>query len=106
MVAVCLYGHLVLFKIAWLNFYKISCKAIINKNKHDGITFEQATHAFFDPFFKLVDAQRNDESRDAVLGYDKQERLLFVVHIEIENEIIRIISARKATSTERNEYDF
>ena len=83
-----------------------SKKAIINKNKHDGITFEQATHAFFDPFFKLVDAQRNDESRDAVLGYDKQGRLLFVSHIEIENEIIRIISARKATSTERNEYDF
>ena len=89
-----------------ITFVWNSKKAIINKNKHDGITFEQATHAFFDPFFKLVDAQRNDESRDAVLGYDKQGRLLFVVHIEIENEIIRIICARKATSTERNEYDF
>jgi uncharacterized DUF497 family protein len=89
-----------------ITFVWNSKKAIINKNKHDGITFEQATHAFFDPFFKLVDAQRNDESRDAVLGYDKQGRLLFVVHIEIENELIRIISARKATSTERNEYDF
>ena len=89
-----------------ITFVWNSKKAIINKNKHDGITFEQATHAFFDPFFKLVDAQRNDESRDAVLGYDKQGRLLFVVPIEIENEIIRIISARKATSTERNEYDF
>ena len=89
-----------------ITFVWNSKKAIINKNKHDGITFEQATQAFFDPFFKLVDAQRNDESRDAVLGYDKQGRLLFVVHIEIENEIIRIISARKATSTERNEYDF
>jgi uncharacterized DUF497 family protein len=80
-------------------------KATLNKNKHDGITFEQATQAFFDPFFKLVDAGRNDEARDAVIGYDPLGRLLFVVHIEIEGEYIRIISARKATTSERNDYD-
>ncbi len=61
---------------------------------------------FFDPFLKRVDAGRNHKSRDAVIGYDEQGRLLFVVHIEIEGEFIRLISARKATLTERNYYDF
>jgi hypothetical protein len=81
-------------------------KAVANIHKHDGITFEQATEAFFDPFFKLVDAGRQDEARDAVIGYDESGRLLFVVHIEAEAEFIRLISARKATLTERNDYDF
>ncbi|MDO8939729.1 MAG: BrnT family toxin [Methylicorpusculum sp.] len=30
-------------------------KAAANPKKHDGITFEQATEAFFDPLFKVVD---------------------------------------------------
>jgi len=46
-------------------------KAAANPTKHEGITFEQATAAFFDPFLKLVDAGRNNESRDAVIGYDE-----------------------------------
>ena len=29
-------------------------KAAANPNKHEGITFEQATEAFFDPFFKAM----------------------------------------------------
>ena len=62
---------------------------------------------FFAPlFFKLVDAGRQHEASDAVIGYDDLGRLLFVVHIEVEGEFIRIISARKATVTERNDYDF
>ncbi len=80
-------------------------KATINCHKHDGITFENATEAFFDPFFKLVDAGGDDEARDAVIGYDETGRLLFVVHIEIDGEFIRLISARKATVTERILYD-
>lgn len=81
-------------------------KAAANVIKHGGITFDQAAEAFFDPFLKLVDADRNHKSRDAVIGYDGKGRLLFVVHIEVEGEFIRLISARKATLTERNDYDF
>lgn len=81
-------------------------KAATNPQKHDGVTFEQATSAFFDPFFKLIDAERQGESRDAVIGYDESGCLLFVVHIEVESQFIRIISARKATVMERNHYDF
>lgn len=81
-------------------------KAAANPTKHEGITFEQDTAAFFDPLLKLVNAERNDESRDALIGYDEFGRLLYMVHIEIEIESIRLISARKATMTERNVYDF
>ena len=72
---------------------------------HDGITFERAAEVFFDPFFRLVDATRSDEARDAVIGFDALGRVLFVVHIEVEGEYIRIISARKATPQERKEHD-
>jgi len=80
-------------------------KARLNIATHDGITFERGAEVFFDPFFRLVDASRNEEARDAVIGFDTLGRMLFVVHIEIEGEYIRIISARKATPEERKEYD-
>lgn len=80
-------------------------KADKNKTKHDGITFEQAADAFFDPFLKVVDASQNNEERDAVIGMDARWNVLFVVHIQIEDDEIRIISARKATKTEREDYE-
>lgn len=80
-------------------------KAAANPDKHDGITFEQAATVFFDPFFRLVEAGRNDEARDAIIGFDTSSRLLFVVHIQIEDECIRIISARRATLDERRDHE-
>ncbi len=80
-------------------------KALINSRKHDGFTFQQAASAFFDPFLKVVDASRNNEARDAIIGMDASWVLLFVVHIEFEDNIIRIISARKATRQERTYYE-
>lgn len=79
-------------------------KAKKNKTKH-GISFEQAANSFFDPFLKVVDASRNNETRDAVIGMDEQWNMLFVVHIQIENDDIRLISARKATKAERKNYE-
>lgn len=80
-------------------------KAAANPGKHDGVTFEQAAGAFFDPFLRLVDAERNDEARDAIIGFDEASRLLFVVHIQQEDERIRLISARRATRAERRLYE-
>jgi uncharacterized protein len=80
-------------------------EARINPTNHDGVTFQQAAEAFFDPFLILVDASRNDEARDAVIGLDARWNLLYVVHIEQDAESIRIISARKATREERAEYE-
>jgi uncharacterized DUF497 family protein len=53
----------------------------------------------------MVDASRNHEVRDAIIGMDTRWILLFVVHIEWEEGAIRIISARKATRKERAYYE-
>ncbi|WP_225893936.1 BrnT family toxin [Atlanticothrix silvestris] len=42
---------------------------------------------------------------EVFVGLDKRWNLLYVVYIERENEIIRIISARKATRKEREYYE-
>ena len=80
-------------------------KARQNKIKHKGVTFKRAIEAFFDPFLVVVDASRNYEARDAIIAMDKQNYLLFVVHLQQEDDMIRIISARKATRKERNYYE-
>jgi uncharacterized DUF497 family protein len=78
-------------------------KASRNERKH-GVRFEEAAAVFFDPLFILVDASRNEESRDAAIGYDMAGRLQFVVHVEFEGEYIRLISARRATAKEEDDY--
>lgn len=78
-------------------------KAIKNWHNH-GVRFEEAATVFFDPLFVLVDASRNEESRDAAIGFDTNGRLLYVVHIEIDPSFIRIISARRAESKEETLY--
>jgi uncharacterized protein len=95
----------VYFTINDITFVWDAEKARNNPGKHDGITFQQAAEVFFDPFVVVVDASRNKESRDAVIGLDSQWNLLYVVHIEFEENIIRIISARKATRQERSDYE-
>lgn len=71
-------------------------KARTHSRQHDGVTFGQAAEVFFDPSLVIPDAGRNDEARDAVVGFDKHPNLLYVVHIEREDGLIRVISARKA----------
>lgn len=83
-----------------------AAKAAANIRKHNGIRFEQAVEVFFDPLFCLVDAGRNEEARDAVIGFDAAGRVLFVVHIQVADDHIRIISARRATAQERKDHDF
>ena len=78
-------------------------KATSNIAKH-GIAFEHAAQAFFDPEFRTIEADRNDELRDALIGFDAMARLLFVVHIEFGDGHIRLISARRATAQERDFY--
>jgi uncharacterized DUF497 family protein len=46
-----------------------------------------------------------DESRFLTFGWSCNERLLLVVHAERGRNIIRIISARRATRHERDIYE-
>jgi len=93
------------FTLDGTDFVWDDTKAASNLVKHDGISFEQAATVFFDPFFRLVDAERNDEARDAIIGFDGASKLLFVVHIQQDEAAIRIISARKATNSERYDHE-
>jgi uncharacterized DUF497 family protein len=95
----------VTFELHGITFIWDAEKARGNPVKHDGVTFERAAEAFFDPFLKVVDASRHDEARDAVIGMAKHGQLLFVVHIAFEEDAIRLISARNATREERQRYE-
>lgn len=81
-------------------------KASENKRKH-GVTFDEAKSAFLDENARLIpDPEHSDaEDRFVLLGLSIQLRLLLVCHCYREEEnVIRIISARKADRSERNQY--
>ena len=50
-------------------------KAAENRSKH-GVSFKEAVTVFDDPLFVLQDASRNEEQRDAVIGFSSAGRLL------------------------------
>jgi hypothetical protein len=79
-------------------------KASSNASKH-GVSFEVACQIFFDPFIRIDDASGAEEQRDAAIGLTEDWTLLFVVHMLLEGETIRIISARAATAQERRSYE-
>lgn len=90
-------------RIGGTDFVWDTAKSISNRRKH-GVRFEDAATVFMDPLFVLTEASRNDEVRDAAIGFDHSGRLLFVVHIEFDGECIRIVSARHAESHEEALY--
>ena len=79
-------------------------KAEQNFAKH-GVSFYQAIEVFIDPYYELIDASTATESRLAAIGLDRESNLLWVVHVELLDDVIRIISARKATYRERRNYE-
>jgi len=79
-------------------------KAAENQRKH-GVSFEEAVTVFDDPLFVLREASRNEEPRDAAIGFSSIGRLLTVVHIEFDGKSIRIISAWRASPVEEEFYD-
>jgi len=91
------------YRLEGLEFEWDEGKAQTNLEKH-GVTFEEATEVFLDPFHVVGDASATCEEREFALGYSLAERLLFVVHVE-RVESIRMISARVATRTERKLYE-
>lgn len=80
-------------------------KAEINLRKH-GISFEEAKSVFYDILGKTYLDKENSafESRFILIGFSKNNRMLFISFTE-RNDIIRIISARKATKNERYKYE-
>jgi uncharacterized protein len=84
-------------------------KEKLNIQKH-GVNFEQASYVFADPFaLSIFDAKHSEkEDRWVLLGKSSNELILIVVHTFRDSngiELVRIISARKATKYEKSTYD-
>lgn len=84
-----------------------------NQRKHDGIAFEMAVQVFRDPFrLTRQDRIEDGEERWQTLGVVHGVTVLLVAHTITEDdaegdavEVIRIISARRATPMERKRYE-
>jgi uncharacterized DUF497 family protein len=80
-----------------------------NVGKH-GVSFEKAQEVFEDPLHLSILDERFSyfEERWITMGQTQDGDVLVVAHlyvVEQEDEKIRIISARKATGTERKQYE-
>lgn len=77
-----------------------------NKVKHK-ISFEEAKTVFYDENALLIDDPHHSENEEKfiILGTSVKANLLVVCHcMRRQGEVIRIISARKATKTEASQY--
>ena len=81
-------------------------KADANFRKHK-VPFEEAASVFPDPLAKLFDDEAHSvaEHREILIGHSRRQRLLLVSFTERAPDRVRIISARKATKTERLAYE-
>jgi uncharacterized DUF497 family protein len=77
-------------------------KAASNLRKH-GVSFTEAASAFDDPLGAYYPDTLH-EDRFILIGFSRRLRLLYVVHAEIQRDLIRLISARRATSHEKAHY--
>lgn len=90
-----------------LKFQWDSAKNAENKIKH-GISFVEAMSVFYDENALLIDDPEHSEKEERyiLLGISTRGNVLVVVHCYRKNdEIIRIISARKATKNECLSYE-
>ena len=70
------------------------------------MSFEEAATVFGDPLGRIVADPRHSsvEERLVLLGLSEDRRLLAVMYVD-RGEVMRIVSARKATRQERRDYE-
>jgi len=78
-------------------------KAASNKRKH-GISFQEAVTCFADPAGLRLEDEVHPE-RLVLIGVSEKSRVLYTVFAELADDVVRIISARKATNHERRRYE-
>ena len=91
--------------MSWVTDWR-GLEAASNAKKHK-VTFEVAKTVFYDDFaVQFFDEEHSfNEERFLLLGMSSDARLLLVCHCETEDgNVVRIISARKATETEAQYY--
>ena len=80
-------------------------KAAVNESKH-GVTFEEAATCFYDPLqVAYYDPNHSEEEdREILIAHSDHDRLLLVIYT-LRGEAIRIISARRLTPKETQDYE-
>jgi uncharacterized DUF497 family protein len=81
-------------------------KASANQKRH-GVSFEEARTVFLDEYAKLIDDPDHSEVEDrfVLLGLSSTLKVILVCHCYREQgNVIRIISARKASRHETLQY--
>jgi uncharacterized DUF497 family protein len=81
-------------------------KAAANFSKH-GLSIQRAASVFLDPLaWKFPDPDHSEgELRYITIGESADAQLVVIAHVDLEEERIRIISARPATRSERHAYE-
>jgi hypothetical protein len=81
-------------------------KAKINIAKHN-VNFNKAVTVFDDSLANIFNDEWHslEENREIIIGLSKNKRILIVSFTEKIDGILRIISARLATSKERKDYE-
>jgi uncharacterized DUF497 family protein len=90
---------------AAVDFEWDEAKAAANFEKH-GVSFADAATVFGDPLYvDFYDPDHStDENRYLMIGASKEGRILIVSYTE-RNGVVRLISAREVTPTERKAYE-
>ena len=78
-------------------------KADRNARKH-GVTFEEAATVFSDPLALIIEDESHPENA-RIIGESLAGNVLLVVYIELDQGLVRLISARRATRHERRRYE-
>ena len=80
-------------------------KAEENQRKH-GVSFDEASSVFLDPLALTFDDPDHSlsERRFITIGMTSNQRLVFVAHVDKDDDRIRIISARDTTRRETYDY--
>ena len=94
-------------KVNSLRFEWDPRKASANLRKHE-VSFEEAKTVFLDEEALLIpdEEHSSEEDRFVIMGFSAQLRILVVCHCYRQSDdVIRIISARKANRTERMQYE-
>ena len=78
-------------------------KADRNARKH-GVTFEEAATVFSDPLALIIEDESHPENA-RIIGESLAGHVLLVVYVELDQGLVRLISARRATRHERRRYE-
>ena len=78
-------------------------KAAANYRKH-GISFEEAIYAFGDPLMVEELDDKEDYGEDRIIAYAMGKTEILTIIYTQRGEFARIISARRATRNEQNDY--